>query len=128
MKQQGITWNAIVTPGDDFDKTVAFFKDALGLAAGVEFPGFAMFPQENGGILEVYAEGSTPAYGFNGGVVFGFRVEDIEAAAAELAAAGVELLGEINRLDTGYAYRHFRGPDGQVYGLNEDPQGSHTGA
>jgi predicted enzyme related to lactoylglutathione lyase len=120
MKTQGITWNAVVT--DDFDKTVAFFKDTFGLTPGVEFPGFAMFPHANGGILEVYAEDNTPDYGFNGGAVFGFRVEDIEATSAELAAAGVELLGAINRLDTGYAYRHFRGPDGKIYGLNEDPQ------
>lgn len=124
MKTQGVTWNAIVT--DDFDKTVAFFKDTFGLTPGVEFPGFAMLPQANGGILEVYAEGNIPEYGFNGGVVFGFRVEDIEAASTELAAGGVELLGEVNRLDTGYAYRHFRGPDGKVYGLNEDPQASHA--
>ena len=35
-------------------------------------------------------------------------------------AAGGELLGEITRIEQlGYAYRHFRGPDGRVYGLNE---------
>ena len=28
-----------------------------------------------------------PAYGFNDGIVFGFRVNDIEAASAELAEA-----------------------------------------
>ncbi|HWU09655.1 MAG TPA: hypothetical protein VN520_25305, partial [Streptomyces sp.] len=34
--------------------------------------------------------------------------------------AGGELLGEINRVpDLDYAYRHFRGIDGRVYGLNE---------
>ena len=37
-----------------------------------------------------------------------------------IKAAGGELLGEITRVpDMGYAYRHFRGPDGRVYGLNE---------
>lgn len=45
---------------------------------------------------------------------------DLEAASAELASAGVQLLGDTHRLDSGYAYRYFRGPDGQVYGLNED--------
>lgn len=86
MKHQGITWNAIVSSGDDFDKTVAFFKNVFGLTATVEFPGFAMFPQAGGGILEVYAKDSTPDYGCNDGVAFGFRVDDIEAASAELAA------------------------------------------
>jgi hypothetical protein len=48
MKTQGVTWNAVVT--DDFDNTVGFLKDTFGLSAAVELPGFAMFPQANGGI------------------------------------------------------------------------------
>ena len=37
-----------------------------------------------------------------------------------MEAAGGELLGEITRFEQfGYAFRHFRGPDGRVYGLNE---------
>jgi predicted enzyme related to lactoylglutathione lyase len=63
---------------------------------------------------------AVPAYGYNEGLAFGFRVDDIEAASAEIAAAGGELLGEITRTaDIGYAYRHFKGPDGRVYGLNQ---------
>jgi hypothetical protein len=37
-------------------------------------------------------------------------------------AAGAELLGEITRAEMGdqpYAFRHFRAPDGRVYGLNQ---------
>jgi hypothetical protein len=26
--------------------------------------------------------------------------------------------------EIGYAYRHFRGPDGRVYGLNEQREGA----
>jgi len=75
----------------------------------------------NGTILELYAPEAIPAYGFNdGGMVFGFRVEDIEAASEGLAAAGCELLGEITRIEQkNYAYRDFRGTDGRVYGINE---------
>ena len=52
--------------------------------------------------------------------MFGFRVEDIEAASEELAAAGCELLGEITRNEEkNYAYRDFKGPDGRVYGISE---------
>jgi predicted enzyme related to lactoylglutathione lyase len=47
-------------------------------------------------------------------------VDDIEAASAAVEGAGCELLGQITRVeDVAYAYRHFRGPDGRVYGLNE---------
>ena len=46
------------------------------------------FPMPNGTSLDLYAPDATPAYGFNEGIMFGFRVEDIEAASAEVAAAG----------------------------------------
>ncbi len=47
-------------------------------------------------------------------------LDDVEAASAAVTATGSELLGQSTRMeDIGYAYRHFRGPDGRVYGLNE---------
>jgi hypothetical protein len=93
----------------------------FGLKPAIEEDGYTMFPMSNGTILELYAPETIPAYGFNdGGIVFGFRVEDIEAASEELAAAGCELLGEITRIEQmNYAYRDFKGPDGRVYGINE---------
>jgi hypothetical protein len=33
----------------------------------------------NGTIFDLFAPGAIPAYGFNDGIVFGFRVNDIEA-------------------------------------------------
>jgi predicted enzyme related to lactoylglutathione lyase len=61
-----------------------------------------------------------PSYGYNDSLAFGFRVDDIEQASREIEAAGGQLLGAITRVqEMGYAYRHFRGPDGRVYGLNE---------
>jgi hypothetical protein len=61
-----------------------------------------------------------PTYGFNDGIVLGFRVHDIEAASAGLQVAGCELLCDIHRIpEMSYAYCHFRGPDGRVYGINE---------
>jgi len=77
-----------------------------------------MFP--NGSTLELHTPDTVPDFGYNGSVAFGFRVDDIEAASAAVAAAGNELLGEINRVpEMNYAYRHFRAPNGIVYGLNE---------
>jgi hypothetical protein len=55
-------------------------------------------------------------------VVAGFLVDDIEAARAELARTpDVELLGELRVMPDGYAWQHFRAPDGQVYELTADP-------
>jgi hypothetical protein len=45
-----------------------------------------------------------------------FLVDDLPAAAEELRAAGVELLGDA-RGTAEQAWLHFRAPDGNVYGL-----------
>ncbi|TXL63178.1 VOC family protein [Aeromicrobium terrae] len=59
-------------------------------------------------------------WGLNDGVVFGFRVDDIEAASAELEASGCELLGDVNFVEPlNYSWRHFRGPDGRTYGIKQ---------
>ena len=45
-----------------------------------------------------------------------FLVDDVFGAADELRAAGVELLGEPEGTAE-QQWVHFRGPDGNVYGL-----------
>jgi len=123
MQVNGITWHASVMDKDGFAAMRTLVTETLGLAPLMEFPGVAVFAMPNGSMLELYEEGTPPPYGYNeGGIAFGFRVDDIEAASAELETAGAELLGEIQRTEFDgrpYAYRHFRAPDGRVYGLNE---------
>jgi predicted enzyme related to lactoylglutathione lyase len=121
VQLQGVTWHAITLQANQFGPTKKLLMDVFGLRPAIEEDDYTTFPMSNGTILELYAPEAIPAYGFNeGGIVFGFRVEDIEAASEELAEAGCELLGEITRIeDMNYAYRDFRGPDGRVYGINE---------
>jgi catechol 2,3-dioxygenase-like lactoylglutathione lyase family enzyme len=123
MQVNGITWHASVSDAEGFASMRKLVTETLGLAPAMEFPGVAVFAMPDGTLLELYTQGTEPPYGYNdGGIAFGFRVDDIEAASGELEAAGAELLGEINRAELDgrpYAYRHFRAPDGRVYGLNE---------
>jgi predicted enzyme related to lactoylglutathione lyase len=121
MQVEGITWHALTLEADEFGPTKRLLIEVFGLRPAIDTDGWTTFPMSNGTILELCAPGAIPAYGFNdGGIVFGFRVEDIEAASEDLAAAGCELLGEITRIeDMNYAYRDFKGPDGRVYGINE---------
>ena len=121
MHVEGITWHAITLQADQFGATKKLLTDVFGLTPAIEEDGWTLFPMSNGTILDLYAPQAIPAYGYNDcGIVFGFRVEDIEAASEELAEAGCELLGEITRIEQmNYAYRHFKGPDGRVYGINE---------
>jgi len=121
MQLEGITWHAITLKANQFGPTKKLLIEVFGLRPAIEEDGYTRFPMSNGTILELYAPEAIPSYGFNeGGMVFGFRVEDIEAASDQLAEAGCELLGEITRIeDMNYTYRDFKGPDGRVYGINE---------
>jgi predicted enzyme related to lactoylglutathione lyase len=118
---EGITWHAIVLDPEPFAATKALMTETFGLAPEVESEGMVMFIMPNGTMLELNTPQAASAdYGFNDGLVFGFRVDDVEAASAAVEEAGCELLGEITRVeDVAYAYRRFRGPDGRVYSLNE---------
>ncbi|HEV3365018.1 MAG TPA: VOC family protein [Acidimicrobiia bacterium] len=120
MQLEGITWHALTLQPDALEATKKLLTETFGVPVAMEMGGAVVFSLQNGTLLELYTPESAPAFGYNGNVAFGFRVDDIEAASAAVAAAGCELLGDINRVpDMKYAYRHFKGPDGIVYGLNE---------
>ena len=120
MAFQGITWHATVVDSGAFAGQKQFVTDVYGVSPAAELDGFAAFYLPNGDILEIYTPQTSPPWGLNDGVAFGYRVDDVAEAGEQLAAAGAELLGEITRYpDLNYAWRHFRGIDGKVYGLNE---------
>jgi hypothetical protein len=80
--------------------------------------GWSLFGMPNGSIIDLFApeaaSGMCP-WGLNDGLVFGFRVDDIQEASQELEAGGCELLGYVNYIEQmNYSWRHFRGPDGRV--------------
>ena len=121
MRVEGITWHALTLDDKQFAAMDKLVRETFGLTPMMEMPGVTVFQMSNGTILELYLPQALPPFGYNeGGVAFGFRVDDIDAASRAIEAAGNQLLGEINRFpEMGYAFRHFRGPDGRIYGLNE---------
>ena len=123
MQVNGITWHATVVAEDKFEAMKSLATDTMGLTPMMEFPGVAVFRLPDGNLYELYTQGTEPPFGYNDdGIAYGFRVDDIEAASKQLEAAGVEILSDINQAemdDKPYAYRHFRAPNGRVYGLNQ---------
>ena len=120
MQVEGITWHAVTLAPEAWEATKQLVVETFGQTPMMEMDGISVFQFPNGSLLELYTPETVPDFGYNGNVAFGFRVDDIDAASAAVAAAGNELLGEINRVpEMNYAYRHFKGPDGIVYGLNE---------
>lgn len=118
MKVFGVVWAGVRT--DAFEQTVDFFRDVLGVPLVDVQPGFAWSKMPNSSQLEIFAADDRDHQHFTTGPVVEFLVEDVHAAAEELQAAGVELLGPIGG-DAEDGWLHFRAPDGNVYGLASSP-------
>ena len=110
MKVEGLVFAGVGT--DDNGGVARFLGDVLG--ADVETTGDVhrlVFP--NGSSLALvppdYVEPPSDT-------ILGFLVEDLDAAADELAAKGIEPDGEIAS-GWGLRYQHFRAPDGRRFEL-----------
>lgn len=114
MKVIGVVW--VGTRTEKFDETVAFFRDVLGVPLDEVERDFAWSRMPNTSQLEIFGPRNTEHDHFTTGPVPEFLVEDLSVALEELRAAGVEILGEPN-VQGADGWFHFRGPDGNVYGL-----------
>jgi catechol 2,3-dioxygenase-like lactoylglutathione lyase family enzyme len=124
MQVKGIRWIGVRT--DRVTEMRAFALGVLGMRIdGQDADDFVEMAFADGSKLELFGseEAADGSWLFEGGpVVAGLLVDDIVAAREELARTeGVELLGELHTLPDGYAWQHFRAPDGNVYELTADP-------
>jgi len=124
MQVRGIRWVGVATTR--IAEMRAFATEVLGLrVTGADRDDFVELKMADGAKLELFASGETldaPWLSEANPVIAGFLVDDIRAARDELARApGVELLGELQETPDGYAWQHFRAPDGNVYELTADP-------
>ena len=104
----------------------SFLRDVLSLVPA-DLPGVDadLFELPDGSSLAVAP--SDEPYGER---TVGFFVDDLDAASAELRAAGVGIDDEIAANER-FRYLHFRAPDGQLYELVEtrdrsDPSRRHA--
>src|SRR5689334_7251324 len=100
MHVEGITWHGVTLGRDQFAAMKKLCGDVLGLTPMIEQEGWTLFAMPNGTVLDLFEPDSEmiPSYGLNEAIVFGFRVDDIEAAATELQTAGHELLCDVQRI------------------------------
>ena len=117
MKARGLVW--LGTRTRNFDETVRFFEDTLGMRKSHEEPDFTAFRLPNGDTVEVFGPGDTEHEHFDTGPVAGFLVDDVREARADLEAAGISFLSPIRESDDGAGWSHFRGPDGNVYEITK---------
>ncbi|MFC6707243.1 VOC family protein [Flexivirga alba] len=113
MEITGLGWSGTRT--DRGGALAAFYENVLGLQPVHAEPGFWVFRLPDGRNVEVFGPNYPGKEHFDTGPVVGFAVRDLDAAVAELRAAGVDLLG-----DGGPSWQQFRAPDGNVYELVTD--------
>ena len=119
MRLSRLSW--VGTRTTDYDATVGFFRDVLGLAVIEDSGGFTALAVPDGSTVEVFG----PTSSFNPPLttpVAGFEVDDLEAAEQELRDAGSEIVLPISG-GPDLRWLHFRAPDGHLYELSEPRQG-----
>ncbi len=119
---EGINWVFSATP--EFERTVAFFRDVIGLSLAeqwtpvtdTQFTRYALLALPQGGTLEIL-EPSEPVRAVYDAVMLSLTVDDLVQARRELEGKGVEFVAPLLRTQDGVGWTYFRAPDGHVYQL-----------
>jgi catechol 2,3-dioxygenase-like lactoylglutathione lyase family enzyme len=116
VEVRGIAW--LGTRTSRFEEMTAFAEGVLGLKPKLRDAGMVMYELPRGDLFEVF-DPNDRGGGHPDGVAGGFLVDDADAAAAELHAAGVE----VTQVESagGYRWAYFRAPDGNLYELTSGP-------
>jgi catechol 2,3-dioxygenase-like lactoylglutathione lyase family enzyme len=118
---KGLVW--VGTATEHFDETVSFFRDVLGLTVFHGSENLSVLRLPGGEWVEVFGPGHEHFGEFNRGPVVEFLVDDLAAARAELEAKGAEFLHGDHAWGD-FVWAHFRGPDGNIYGITSGPYGA----
>jgi catechol 2,3-dioxygenase-like lactoylglutathione lyase family enzyme len=102
----------------DIDRAREFYRDVLGLQESKQWGGFPAYEFETGNLTIAVMQ--SDAFGIESSTnnhPIALRVDDVEAARAELESRGVEFRSDI--IDSGVCHQaFFEDPDGNVLGLH----------
>lgn len=110
---------------EDFEKSLRFYKDTLGLKVksqeGNQFAGFDLEGTEMGIFQKDGATAMFPKkfMGSGGGVIIGFQVEDIHRACEELKSRGIQIFEGPKTTPWGQKVAYFQDPDGNSWEVSE---------
>jgi catechol 2,3-dioxygenase-like lactoylglutathione lyase family enzyme len=122
---QVLSSRVLLTP-TDFDASLAFYRDVLGLHVYREFgrsgrvTGVVFFT--GGGLLELSVNGAPPASPAPTGVRLWLQVPDVDAEVERLAGLGVHVLEAPTTRPWGLREAEVADPDGLVLVLVQVPE------
>ncbi|MDI9901364.1 VOC family protein [Rhodococcus sp. IEGM 1409] len=103
----------------DYERTLSFYRDTLGLAIAREYPGGTVFFAGQG-LIEVAAHGGTGEGGFRGAIWL--QVRDLTAVQTELVLAGVKIAREARQEPWGLHEMWIADPDGTPIVMVQIPE------
>jgi predicted enzyme related to lactoylglutathione lyase len=108
----------VCIPTQDFDRSVDFYENTLGLERSKQWGEMHGQEFENGTVTIAIMESEQFGLGFSPhSLPIAFQVHDVEEARKELESKGVEFAADT--LDSGVCHMaHFRDPDGNVLMLH----------
>ena len=119
IRAKGLVWAGVGT--DHYAKTMRLFTDVLGLEIEAEGDEQAILRTANGDQVEIFGkEGRGKRQ--NSPPTVALEVDDVTAARDALAAAGIEIVGEIGSWN-GHEWLYFRSPDGYLFEVKKTPTG-----
>lgn len=121
MKVKALIWMGIKT--EKFQEMEHFWQNIMGCSPINASQDRLLFQLPNKDMIEIFGPLGPNQHFTPDAIVCGFQVEDIFQARQELVQAGIELIGPVQETRPGgFAYQHFRGPDGNLYALATDPE------
>lgn len=109
---------------DGFEKSLAFYKDILGLEVDSQDGKFANFKLE-GTSLAIFQKDEAAAMfpiehmKSGGGMVLGFQVDDVEKACEGLKSKGVEIFEGPKTTEWGQTVAYLKDPDDNIWEISE---------
>lgn len=105
---------------EDFNKSLEFYRDKLGLEVKSQEGKFADFKLGETGLAIFEKSGAAsmfpPQYvRSGGGAVLGFQVEDVSKACEELKSKGIEIFEGPKTTEWGQTVGYFLDPDGNIW-------------
>jgi catechol 2,3-dioxygenase-like lactoylglutathione lyase family enzyme len=120
MHVRRLCWLGVRVDAEAYEPMVGFLRDVLGMRVDFAEATTVELSLPSGDRVQLFGPSDRYHEFFGaharGPVVALFEVDDVRAARDELVAAGIEIVGELER-DAEWEWVSFRAPDGNLYEL-----------